>query len=256
MTRVLFVVPTLGERPDWLRQTLASVRAQDVPVDLRIVAPGSAPIAEVCREYGAEAVICDEPGISRAINVGFEAGVDGRAPTHHYAAWLGDDDLLAPGSLRATVDALDMNPEASAAYGQCRFITADGETMWLFRPGPRAGRVSRRGINRIPQPGSLFRYKALLAVNGLDETYRHAMDYDLFLRLQEMGPLQYVDRELAAFRVHDASTTVGKADYSETDRARGRFRSRSQTLRDRVWLATVRRRPAPPPPRGYVPTVR
>jgi hypothetical protein len=36
--------------------------------------------------------------------------------------WLGDDDLLEPGSLTATVAALDADAGAVVAYGSCRYI--------------------------------------------------------------------------------------------------------------------------------------
>ena len=37
--RVLLVVPTLGTRPDFLRQCLTSIAEQDVAADIVIVAP-------------------------------------------------------------------------------------------------------------------------------------------------------------------------------------------------------------------------
>lgn len=220
---VLFVVPTLGERPDLLEHCLRSVRAQEgPPVDLVLVAPVGRGIEEVAERFAARFV--PDPrrgGMSGALNAGLEAA----GPDTRYFAWLGDDDLLAPGSLQATSTELDRHPDAVVAYGWCDYI--DDADQVVFRS--RAGRVARWiltfGPNLVPQPGSLMRYDAVRRVGGVDESLRFALDLDLFLRLRREGRFVALPRTLASFRWHAASTTVsgGEQSMEESDQVRMRY---------------------------------
>jgi GT2 family glycosyltransferase len=213
---LLVIVPTLGRRPEWLRETLRSIVTQDHPADIRVVAPSSATIWRLCDDAKAEVTVHDEPGLSRAINV----GLDTLEAHHRYVTWIGDDDLLAPNSLRRSVQALDKNPTRSMAYGRCRYIDAGGQTTLMFRPGLWAWWYSLYGRNLVPQPGSLLRTKVVVAAGGINETFRHAMDLDLFLRMWEIAPPVYVPHELGSFRQHATSITMGKVDDGESRRIR------------------------------------
>ena len=90
---VLLVVATLGRRPEYLRQTLESIRSQDVPAEVVIVAPLDAPgIHEAAAEFGT-GLLADPGSLTKAINL----GVNEVLGTHRYVNWLNDDDLLEPG---------------------------------------------------------------------------------------------------------------------------------------------------------------
>lgn len=256
---VLVVTPTLGQRPDWLRASLASVRNQGVRADIRVVAPSHVDLSALCSDFDAELVTDDEPGLSRALNVGMFS----EPRRHTFVTWLGDDDLMAPGSLEVTTRALAGKPDASMVYGDCRYIGPSGETIMLFRPGRHAWRYSRYGRNLVPQPGSLLRMDACLAVGRVDESYAKAMDGDLFLKLWEYSPPVYVAAEVAAFRLHPTSITVNKgSNQDEGFRARASSAARrhdrlypptaviTRRLVDRVAWGLVRRRPGRPVPRA------
>jgi GT2 family glycosyltransferase len=63
-------------------------------------------------------------------------------------------------------------------------------------------------------------------VGLLDESLRYAMDLDLFLRLQDAGPVRYLPEALATFRWHPASTTVASSAASEAE---------ARAVRARTW---------------------
>ena len=72
---MLLVVPTLGRRLEYLEQTLASVREQDVPVDLVVVCPPTRRTGarSLAARFGAR--LLDDPGsLSAAVNLGLGAG--------------------------------------------------------------------------------------------------------------------------------------------------------------------------------------
>jgi glycosyltransferase involved in cell wall biosynthesis len=250
--KILVVVPTLGTRRDWLRASVRSVLSQEgVDVRVRVVAPSQASLGPLCSELGVELVECDQKGLSVAINEGWKdaEGVE-------FVTWLGDDDLLAPGSLAATNAAISGAPDIAMVYGAVRYVDAGGSSMWLQRPGRFAARYLPYGKNLVPQQGSLLRRSVVMAAGGIDESCKSAMDQDLFLRLLDRGTYAYVRQEVAAFRMHESNITVTKgdigADEGERIRARhaGKFYPiirRFTLISDRLIYALIRRWPYGPP---------
>jgi len=219
---ILFVVPTMGERPALLERSLDSIRSQEGPsVDLVLVAPPGRGVEQIGERFGARCVADPRRGISGALNAGLAAA----APDTRYFAWLGDDDVLTPGSLLATSTLLDQRSDAVMAYGWCDYIDDADDVVFRSRAGRAAAFLLPFGPNLVPQPGSLMRYDAVRSVGGLDESVRFAMDLDLFLRLRRHGRLASIPRTLACFRWHADSATVSNGDLSmeESDRVRMRY---------------------------------
>lgn len=219
---LLFVVPTLGERPELLLRSIRSITDQEHPdLDLVVVAPRGRGVEDLIAPTGARFV--EDPrrgGLSGALNTGLAEGT----PTTTYFAWLGDDDLLAPGSLAATTSLLVERPDAVMAFGWCDYIDEHDTVVFRSRAGRLAAAIVTFGPNLIPQPGSLFRYADVVAVGGLDESIHLAMDLDLFLRLRRRGRLVAVPRTVASFRWHADSATVSAETQSmeESDQIRKR----------------------------------
>lgn len=223
--RVLMVVPTLGRRIPHLTLCLQSIASQDVEgLDLVLVAPPSDEVDALARQYAARVLPDPRRGMSGALNAGFAAAAPGTA----YVGWLGDDDLLSPGSLAATTAALDADPGASMVFGWCDYIDDAGTVIFSSRAGRLAGRTIAFAPNLVPQPGSLMRLSGVQAVGGVDEQLTYSMDLDLFLRLRRRGRLVALPRTLASFRWHPDSITVQSEEASaeEADQVRMRYLSR------------------------------
>ena len=229
---VLLVVPTLGRRPEFLRQTLESIWAQEVPADIVMVAPmEAAGIRETAAEFHAR-LLPDPGGLPQAINLGVREGLAG----HRFVNWLNDDDLLEPGSLAATTSALAARPSAVVAYGACRYIDADGRELWLSKAGRWAPRILGWGPDLIPQPGMLVRADAWMSVNGLDTSYRLAFDLDLLLRLRARGPLIDCGAVVSSFRWHGDSLTVDDRSTNIAESERAKRAALSPRARSMAWL--------------------
>ena len=226
------IVPTLGSRPTLLRACLASIASQDEPADIVIVAPtGNRSVAALAEEFGAR--VEDDPGsLAAAIN----AGADSAQEHHEYLNWQGDDDLLEPGSLRATVSALDADPVAVLAYGACRYIDEAGQELWISRAGKWAPRILSWGPDLIPQPGMLARRSGWQQVGGVDESFRFAFDLDLLLKLRKLGHFVDVGRVVSSFRWHGDSLTVSDRTTSLVESERARRRSLPPSARRLAWL--------------------
>lgn len=222
----LIVVPTLGRRPALLERSLSSITTQGIDgLDLVLVAPENVGVEMIARRHGAR--FAPDPGrggLSGALNAGLAVA----AADTTYFSWLGDDDLLAEGSLRATTEALNADEGAVLAYGWCDYIDLHDRVVFRSRAGRLATVILRWGPNLIPQPGCLMRHDAVVAVGGLDESVRLAMDLDLFLRLRGKGRFIALPRTLASFRWHDDSATVENenASMEESDQLRMKYMSR------------------------------
>ncbi|MGW4517230.1 glycosyltransferase [Streptomyces sp. NPDC004393] len=212
--RVRLVVPTTGERPEYLEQCLASVGRQREPVEVVLVGPARAEdgLRAAAERHGCRFLVEERRGLSNAVNQGWrDAGTE-------YLAWLGDDDLLTGDSLTAARTVLDRAPRAAMVYGQLRVIDADDRTLYTLRPGAFASWLSRYGQNFVGQPGSLYRRSAVLRAGMLDPELRYAMDFDLHLRLRRDGRMVYLPRVLGCFRVHSTSLTVTCASPDDEGR--------------------------------------
>ncbi len=202
--RVGIVVPTLGERSDYLEQCLKSIRAAG-QAHILLVAPKSLDTSNLQSAGLVDSVVCDSgSGLPAAINLGIESLPE----AVEYVNWLGDDDLLKPGSLSSSISVLDQKQEVVLAFGACDYIDSHGKIVWENRSGQWAVPLLRFGPDLIPQPGALFRRSSFNAVEGLKTNLGWAFDFDLFLRFSKVGKLQYLNQTLAQFRWHPESLSV------------------------------------------------
>jgi GT2 family glycosyltransferase len=208
--RTTVVVPTLGQRPEFLQESLTSIRAAGDAYVL-MVAPASFDAAHLKRAGLIDEKI-DETGrsLAAAINQAFAAV----PPSTEFLAWLGDDDLLMPGSLTATSGFLAAHPKSSAVYGGCDYIDEHGARVWKNDSGPWAAPLLRVGPDLVPQPGSLFRRSSVEKAGPLRTDLGWAFDFDFFIRLAKVGKLSYLKQTLAAFRWHSDSLSVGQRSDS------------------------------------------
>ncbi len=229
--RVLIVVPTLGTRTNYLERCLTSITNQDVSADIVLVAPDRPEIHEMAEKF--KATHLTDPGSqTKAINLGITA-----AQAHHeFVNWLGDDDLLEPGSLSKVTRALDLNPKAVVAYGACRYIDQNDAELWMSKAGPWANRILKWGPDLIPQPGMLVRTSTWKLVGGLDESFRFAFDLDLLLKLQKHGQLIDVGQVVSSFRWHADSLTVGDRSENLRESEIAKRRALSPATRKFAWL--------------------
>jgi GT2 family glycosyltransferase len=207
---VAVVVPTLGQRPDYLIDCLRSIRSAG-NAHICVVAPPSANLSEV-ESLGLIDQRVDDPksGLPAAINFGFQS----LPQSVYYIAWLGDDDLLEPKSLEATSTVLRIDSKVSAVFGGCHYIDPKGNRILTNMSGKWAVPLISFGPDLIPQPGSLMRRSTFDSFGGLRTDLGWAFDVDLFINLKRNGKVRYLRQPLASFRWHPESLSVGQRDGS------------------------------------------
>ncbi len=199
------VVPTLGTRPDYLVESLQSIRNAGDAFTL-IVTPRKKDIASNLDPALYDQIVAEPPG---GLAAAIHHGITSLPEEIEFVNWLGDDDLLAPGSVTRCLQELQNHPNDSLVYGMCEYIGPNNELLWTNRSGRYARWLMRCGPQLIPQPGSLFRRSSYNQVGGLNPIYRWAFDLDLLIKLSRVGRLHYTPHVLASFRWHDDSLSVG-----------------------------------------------
>ena len=206
MPSVGVVVPTIGERPQYLEITLKSIREAG---DSYIVLVGRKGFdASSYQKAGLVDLYVDEleTSVPKKINQGFR-----ELPENiEYTTWIGDDDLLAPGSLKVAVSALIQPDKPVLVYGHCQYIDSEGNDVLVKRSGSWAVPLLRFGPQLIPQPSAVFRRDAFEKVGGLSDKFEFAFDFDLFLKLTKVGKAVFVDKILSSHRWHATSLTYSR----------------------------------------------
>lgn len=238
-TAVLIVIPTLGQRLEYLQKTLESIKKQSYKkYDVVLIYPlKNAAVSKLAKQYNATSVE-DTGSLSSALNAGIK-----KAKKHHkYISWIGDDDLLTENSLEDTVKALEENPSAPVAFGNCIYIDSNDQEVFISKAGKIAPWLMSWGPNLLPCPGSLFRKSALDTAGEFDENNKYSMDLEMFLRLKKLGRFSYVNKNLASFRWHSDSMSVASrsAATKEAEEVKRKFTPRILRPLTPLWFIPTR----------------
>jgi GT2 family glycosyltransferase len=231
--RTGIVVPTLGNRPEYLRESLESIRASGECYVLVVAPEGAALLGDLPNHLFDVTLADPGAGLAAAIN----SGVAALPPHCVFATWLGDDDKLIPNSLASSEAELESSRNLSAVFGICEYIDETGSVFWRNKLGRLSIPLLSFGPNRIPQPGSIFRREAFDAIGGLDTTLGWAFDQDMFTRLKRVGKLKFSNQLVAQFRWHANSLSAGSSADSIRESSRVRLKHANVLLRAFLTIA-------------------
>ena len=133
-----------------------------------------------------------------------------------HLCWLHQDDLWLPGRLAAVRAWIAKAPDRALHLAPCAIIDHSGRRLGIWRcpfasPGSYGtAQVLRRFLvqNFVGVPAPVFRTDACQRVGGLDGELWYTADWDLWLKLASVSPVEYHDELTAAFRIHDGSLTM------------------------------------------------
>jgi len=206
MNRSVSVVIPSNRRGPYLREAVASVAAQTVPVtEIVLVDDGSpAPgLAEVAGQLGISYIRQESAGISVARNRGVTAAKG------DWIAFLDDDDVWDPRRIELQLNALDHNADAIASFTGGWYMDSAGARFgegWPARPASSRDMISYA----VPPPRIttlLVRRDVYEGVGGCDPQLEPAEDNDLILRLLQRGEFAAVDVPLVGYRRHSSNVT-------------------------------------------------
>jgi glycosyltransferase involved in cell wall biosynthesis len=138
------------------------------------------------------------------------------------------DDLICPGALEAVNDFFERERFGGPTwiYGQTVSADVTGRTLGIDGEQVSYERLLRG--NCIGQP-SVFWSRAMMDLAGVfDLRYRHAADYDLWLRMWRYVEPTFLNQTLGVHRHHDAQNT--RVNSQATELEAQKISLRHQTL--------------------------
>jgi glycosyltransferase involved in cell wall biosynthesis len=201
----------------YLPETIESVLSQDYPRIEYIVMDGGSTdgTLELMSTYGDRLRFAssEDNGPADAIHQGFQAA------RGKIFAWLNADDVYLPGAVRTAVAYLQAHPEIDVVYGEGYWIDELGAPIRRYPTLPFDPRMLERDCF-ICQPATFFRASAYQRC-GLDTGVTPSFDYDLWIRMTQMG-LRFasIPDYLANSRLHGGALTIrerGRVFHSSMD---------------------------------------
>lgn len=210
---VSIVTPSL-DQGRFIRATIESILSQDYPnLEYWVMDGGSKDeTLKILESYGDRLHWVSEPdgGQSQAVNKGWKRSQG------EILGWVNADDLLEPLAVRSAVDALLARQNIGAVYGDTFYIDEHDKVMQAY-PTRTFNYETLVGEteNFIPQPGVFMRRSILEKTGFLNEALHYVMDYDLWLRMGLIAPMEYLPIKMAALRLHaNAKTVRGMSQFA------------------------------------------
>jgi alpha-1,3-rhamnosyltransferase len=211
---IVVVVPSYNHAP-FVEKCLRSIFSQTLrPKKLLVIDDGSRDdspkvIERVLKDcpFESELVVHENRGLCRTLNEGLAAS------SGEYFAYLGSDDLWLPEFLEARAAMLDERPAAVLAYGHANLIDDEGSTFdtttkyansWANYPDGDARRMLLKGIAPISS-SVMYRRRALNDVSWNEDA--RLEDYEMYLKLMNVGDFAFDPRVLSAWRRHGRNTS-------------------------------------------------
>lgn len=242
--RVSVVIPAYrarAESPDYLDETLASVRAQTFQGYEIVVVDDGSPV-RIAPADASDVVLVRQPntGPGGARNLG---SVVARG---ELIAFLDADDRWRPAKLAQQVALHDRRPDL--VLSATDFVPFDERgfrehSPWRARSRVRSAEVTFERLffeNCIPCSSTMIPRRALMKTPGMNRHRRLGEDYGLWLRLAMLGTVGYLDEPLMERRVHDESlfqqqTRAGEIEARERE-VYDEFLAEHPELRERPFV--------------------
>ncbi|MDD4957510.1 MAG: glycosyltransferase [Candidatus Omnitrophica bacterium] len=141
----------------------------------------------------------DNGGASSARNVGIKASTGG------YLAFLDCDDIYMPEKIERSVGYLDAHPSCGFVHTSACYIDGEDRPIHIarYRRWKRSGQIADGLLlhNFIINSTVVARRECLEAAGPFDEGIFMPADWDMWLRMAEMGEAGYIDEPLTLYRV-------------------------------------------------------
>ncbi len=204
---VSVIIPTYN-RAHMIAPCLESALAQSFKdYEIIVVNDGSTDTTRdfLLKAYGNSIRYISHPtnrGLSAARNTGIEHA------RGTYIAVLDDDDLWLPEKLALQVELMKANPDVVLAYCGTLKVDCQGELIEEVKPEMR-GHLFADMLNRNclkgPASVAIFSREVLRASGVFDTSLSSCADWDLWIRIARCGTVDFVDRPLVKYVIHQSN---------------------------------------------------
>jgi hypothetical protein len=201
---------------DYLRQTLASVLAQDPGPDaMQIEVIDDASTADdpeaVVRELGHGRVVFHRQPANVGHSANFRTCLErARGRVVHL---LHGDDLVLPGFYEAMGQGFTAEPGLGAAFCRHEYVDERNDVLWISdleqaHAGPIPGWLRSIAVNqRIQTPSVVVARDVYETLGTFDRRLSWCEDWEMWVRIAGARVVWYEPRILACYRMHGASST-------------------------------------------------
>ena len=206
-----------GER--FIAQTIRSIQAQTIDEWRLIVVDDCSTdtTLEILATFSAEdprIVVCKgaHKGIAAAANVGL---TEVAAPL---LARIDADDVAIANRLETQRNYLLANPDVVAVGSYVRLIDSQNKRLGLRKAptNPADIEAMLKTRNVMCHPSSMMRTDALRRIGGYRPKFHNSLDYDLWLRLSEIGEISNQPLELLLYRRHANQVSASANSHRQT----------------------------------------
>jgi glycosyltransferase involved in cell wall biosynthesis len=205
---VSIITPSFNQA-QFLEQTITSVLEQDYHLIEYLVVDGNSTDGSqaIIKKYAKRItwwVSESDHGQAEAINKGLKRAKG------KIVAWLNSDDYYLPGAITKAVAVFQNHPSFSIVYGDVLAVDADGSQINKLHYY-QMDLINLMKFNIIGQPSVFIRREILNKIGFLDPSLQYLLDHQLWLRLAQRAPIQYLPEMLSAARFHSQSKNVAQA---------------------------------------------
>ena len=128
-----------------------------------------------------------------------------------YIARMDSDDIAAPDRFQKQIDFLETHPKYVAVGSNTILIDIDGDPIGNILLPENHNAIDLAQINgkgMIVHPTVMIRKLALEKINNYHPEFESGEDFDLFLRLAEVGKLANLPQKLLQYRLHFNNVTT------------------------------------------------
>lgn len=137
-------------------------------------------------------------GIVSALNTGIDLSES------DFIARIDSDDLMAKDRMAKQKDFLDRNPKVVCVGSCIQLIDEAGRELYPHHNPEKHRKILNEMSRRTPMahPSVMYRTAAVQEVGAYREFFKYAEDYDLWVRLGEIGELHNIQETLTYYRIH------------------------------------------------------
>jgi glycosyltransferase involved in cell wall biosynthesis len=242
MPRISVVLPVYNAK-QYLSSALGSVLGQTFK-DFELLlfddgsVDGSLEIAQAIAAQDSRVDVISEGhrGLVGCLNAGIERA------RGEFIARMDADDICMPNRFEIQLTYLQQHPDCCAVGSQAIRIDPESSPINPWHVPETHEEIENRHLQGtgggLIHPSVMLRTKSVRQIAGYRETYEAAEDYDLFLRLAEIGRLVNLPTPLLYYRLHTKSVSLSRAGLQHDS-------SRKALIE--TWRRRQISRPLPPP---------
>jgi glycosyltransferase involved in cell wall biosynthesis len=209
------VVTPSYNQVNYLEETIRSVLLQGYPnLEYLIIDggsnDGSVEIIQKYADYIAYWVSEKDKGQSDALNRGF------RKATGDFVGWQNSDDYYDRNAFWQVAKAAQQNPDCDVFYGPTDYIDENGKFIRTFETS--GGLQHMLPYENVCNQSMFLSRRIFKEGHFIDENFRHAMDYEYFIRLARKGYcFQMLPALRGYYRLHESAKTFFQKDVCRTE---------------------------------------